>query len=478
MEAWLLLLAIGLFAFLGSLFGIITGLAPGIHVNNVALLVVVFQGSLAAFVSSLFAGASPNAEETLLMLSALVVGTLVTSTFLDFIPSIFLGAPDPATALSVLPGHRLLLEGRGYEAVRLSALGCFASFLISLALILPVRLIMGSPVLAYDKLRPDIAYVLLLVEALLIFTEGPRRATESKSAPGPRPTAADYLWTKGWALMVFLIGGGLGWAVLDSPGLMAQNWYPLPSLATDLSSIALFPLFTGMFGLSTLILSVGEVNRIPPQRLEPGPLGLSRRRQVRGVLAGSVAGAFVGWLPGVSGGSGTMIGRLLAGSGSDEEDQGASTREFLISAAGVNTATAVFSLVALFIILRARSGAAAAVQKLATSSVVAWEPLMQVPQALPLLLFAAAVAAILGLVYTLALARFFIGILTKLPYRAVVVSIIAMLVALLFLISGPLGLAIALVSTLIGFIPALVGVRRVHLMGVLVIPVIIFFLTH
>jgi hypothetical protein len=75
-----------------------------------------------------------------------------------------------------------------------------------LALILPVRLIMGSPVLAYDKLRPDIAYVLLLVEALLIFTEGPRRAAESKSALGPRPTVADYLWTKAWALTVFLIG--------------------------------------------------------------------------------------------------------------------------------------------------------------------------------------------------------------------------------------------------------------------------------
>jgi len=38
-------------------------------------------------------------------------------------PSIFLGAPEADTALAVLPGHALLMEGRGEEAVRLSAIG-------------------------------------------------------------------------------------------------------------------------------------------------------------------------------------------------------------------------------------------------------------------------------------------------------------------------------------------------------------------
>ena len=36
---------------------------------------------------------------------------------MDFIPSIFLGAPDEDSLLSILPGHKLLLRGRGYFAI-------------------------------------------------------------------------------------------------------------------------------------------------------------------------------------------------------------------------------------------------------------------------------------------------------------------------------------------------------------------------
>ena len=32
-------------------------------------------------------------------------------TFIDFIPSIFLGCPDTDTELSILPGHELLKKG-------------------------------------------------------------------------------------------------------------------------------------------------------------------------------------------------------------------------------------------------------------------------------------------------------------------------------------------------------------------------------
>ncbi len=44
-------------------------------------------------------------------------------SFVDFVPSVFIGAPDPDEALSVLPGHRLLMEGRGMAAVRAAAVG-------------------------------------------------------------------------------------------------------------------------------------------------------------------------------------------------------------------------------------------------------------------------------------------------------------------------------------------------------------------
>ena len=58
----------------------------------------------------------------------------ITHTFTDFLPSIFLGAPDEDTALSTLPGHRFLLKGKGYGAVRLTLIGSFFGLLVALAL--------------------------------------------------------------------------------------------------------------------------------------------------------------------------------------------------------------------------------------------------------------------------------------------------------------------------------------------------------
>src|SRR5665648_424560 len=95
----------------GFILGIISGLFPGIHTNNFALLLLAL---------------APDAIEMGILpihIAIIILANSITHTFLDIIPSIYLGAPDADTALTVLPGHRMLLEGRGPEAVRLSALG-------------------------------------------------------------------------------------------------------------------------------------------------------------------------------------------------------------------------------------------------------------------------------------------------------------------------------------------------------------------
>jgi len=145
------------------------------HVNNVALLIFVGQPALSSLILLLFGWAIPSFGDIMLLLSILILAIAVSHTFVSFVPSVFLGAPDEDTALSVLPGHRMLLRGRGYEAVLLTARGCLWGFVASLALILPLRLLMGSPVNAYDKLRPVMAGVLALVVTLLIYSEGERR---------------------------------------------------------------------------------------------------------------------------------------------------------------------------------------------------------------------------------------------------------------------------------------------------------------
>src|SRR3989344_5244679 len=99
-----MLIEILVFISLGILAGIVTGLTPGIHINLVSLLIISSTPALMDYT-------------TPLMLGIMIVSMAVTHTFLDAIPSIYLGAPDPDTILNILPGHKLLLEGKGFEAV-------------------------------------------------------------------------------------------------------------------------------------------------------------------------------------------------------------------------------------------------------------------------------------------------------------------------------------------------------------------------
>ncbi len=56
-------------------------------------------------------------------LAGAMFAALITHTFVDAIPSTFLGIPDADTSLAVLPAHALCLEGNGEEAVRIAAQG-------------------------------------------------------------------------------------------------------------------------------------------------------------------------------------------------------------------------------------------------------------------------------------------------------------------------------------------------------------------
>src|SRR3989338_7903949 len=107
---------------IGCFFGIITGLTPGVHVNLVAVLLVSLSGYFLGFTSPI-------------VLCTFIVALAVTHTFLDAIPSIFLGAPDADMALNVLPGHRMLLQGMGYEAVKLTVVGSLMALIFTVILI-------------------------------------------------------------------------------------------------------------------------------------------------------------------------------------------------------------------------------------------------------------------------------------------------------------------------------------------------------
>ena len=113
----------------GLVIGAIAGLLPGVHVNNTSAILLGISPALAA------SGVPP------LYIAIAIVASTISQSFLDIVPSIFLGAPDEATVLAVMPGHRMLLDGRGIEAVRLSAAGSGLAIVVSMLLIVPVSLI-------------------------------------------------------------------------------------------------------------------------------------------------------------------------------------------------------------------------------------------------------------------------------------------------------------------------------------------------
>src|SRR2546422_4982882 len=221
-DPFLLLAAVAAFTLLGLCAGVCTGLAPGVHVNNVALLLLASRSAFEAAVLGGFPGAAQ--QEIVAILSSFVMGTVVSHSFLDFIPSVYLGAPEEKTALSVLPGHRLLLAGEGHVAVRLAARGAIAGALASVLLLLPLRLFLGSPVDAYERAKSVIAFVLLGIAALLILSEKERRIDSSSGRGRPLASRTRQRIT---AATLFISSGGLGWCLLDTRWLTGWNWFPL-----------------------------------------------------------------------------------------------------------------------------------------------------------------------------------------------------------------------------------------------------------
>ncbi len=445
MDGLVLLLGVLGVALLGSLVGIAAGLVPGLHVNNVALGLLAFEPAYLPALASV-----TGKGESIVLLAVLLAAASVAHGFAALLPSVFLGAPDEETALTVLPGHRLLAAGRGMEAVLLGARGALLAVFVALPLLLPFRLLLGDPVDAYRTLRPFVPFLLLLLLAVLLATEGRgRRASRSRLL----------------AVGFVVLSGALGLIVLR-PGFLESAWRPL---ALPGGSLVLFPLFTGLFGLPTILLSWNHRGRLPPQVLGPAD-ALPDWRHSRGLLAGTVAGATVSWFPGLGGASATVVAQLLGGGESKEGDPDAD-REFLFAAGAANAATGMFTFATLFTVFRARSGVASAVEAISTP-LPPWEPASNLPPLFAAILLGLAVSAVFAYAATRRLARPFARFATRVRYARLVRSVAAALAMAVLGLAGPLGVLVLVAATAIGLGPPLLGVRRVHLMGCLLVPIL------
>jgi len=445
-----MILLVLLGSLVGTGFGVLTGLIPGLHVNNVAIILL----GLSPLISSVLQDITGLSQMTaMLMVASAIVATSMSHTFLDFIPSTFLGAPEAETALSVLPAHGMLLEGNGYGAIFLSAVGSFGAIVVGCLLMLPYRLLVNDPVNGYQLLKEVMVWVLIGVVVLMI-------VTETKKVPYiiSKDRGGKWTWKEGrfsstlgvlGAFLLFLVAGMLGLVALD---LRLTSPFGLPSTP-------LFPLLSGLFGTSTLLESLRGGATVPEQRIEKQSVHVGEA--VSSITGGSIAGSVVGFLPGMSGGVATVIAMIFR-----KEPKPTSV---ILTLSAINTANSFFVLGALFLILRPRSGAAIVVNELV--SVREWNTAFP-PTELSLLLAAALLASCLGFFLTLKLGSRLANVMPKLPYGKVAWGIIIFISVMVLAFTGPLGLLVLAVSTSIGMIAPLTGIRRSHAMGVLLLPVI------
>ncbi|KXB09467.1 hypothetical protein AKJ35_00795 [candidate division MSBL1 archaeon SCGC-AAA833F18] len=143
-----------------------------------------------------------------------------------------------------------------------------------------------------------------------------------------------------WATGIFLLSGILGVIVLDTNVGAGDG--------------ALMPLLGGLFGMSVLLVSMNTKSDFPKQEISEEPLEI--RANSRPICTGATAGFITGIIPGVGPAQGTVLTQLATRSGG--------TRDFLVGVSGVNTAKALLSFAALYIIGRPRSGAAVAVDQI------------------------------------------------------------------------------------------------------------------
>jgi putative membrane protein len=402
---------------IGVFGGVITGLIPGIHVNT--------AGAFVFSVSPFLLYSYPPE-----VLAVFLLSMSISHALLEFIPSMFLGVPEEGTVLSVMPGHYLLLQGRGKEAIRLVSIGGFGAMIVTIIL-LPVFMV-GLPVL-YGFLKPFIWIILSVTVVYMIY----RLSRDFKSLI--------------WSSILFLFSGIMGWTALNSP------------LS---SSVSLLCIFSGLFGVSTLLYSLSEKSVMPEQN-EHHRLELDEDI-LRSIFAGGIAGSILGFLPGMGPAQGSLLAQELSGA----SDRGREREGFLVAMSGVNASDALFSLIAIYIIGNPRSGIAVYINQILQG--LDFNHLL-------IMIFSAITAVSISLVLCIKIGDFFSHSMQEINYEKItwfVICFMSFLVVLFgFMESANLIFILLIYITAIsmGLLPHYLDINKSHLMGVLIVPAILVY---
>jgi putative membrane protein len=405
--------------FIGILIGTTTGMIPGIHVNTAGAILFASSSFLLTILSPEF-------------ICVIMVSMSITHALIEFVPSMLLGVPQEGTATSILPGHRMVLQGRSKEVIRIVSVGGFGAILVTI-LMLPIFAI-ALPIL-HDLTKP-FTWAILLVASLYL--------TYNLTANN-----RDFIW----ALLLFVLSGILGWIIFQTP---------------ISSGITLMCTFSGLFGISTILFSLNDSSTIPHQN-PFYELDIDYNK-FKSIFAGGITGAILGFLPGFGPAQGTVIAQAVSGVDDNDDDD---TVNFLLATSGLNISDCLFSLIAIYIIGNPRSGIAVYMSYLIFEMSL---------NHLAIFIFASLIAVSVSLALCLKLGDSFSRLMSGVDYRKLSIGVILLQIVILYLFvfyyKAPLGyMTLALItSTAMGMLPHYLGIGKSHLMGVLIIPAIVIYM--
>jgi putative membrane protein len=278
-------------ALAGTLLGCCAGLVPGLHANT--LVTLLLAGNLA---------------------DPVLLGALAGShALVALLPSTYLGVPAETGNLGMLPAHRLLLQGRGPEALRTATAAALGATLLAVVLLLPFKWLWMQPGNAARFLPWLLPALLVAVPFWLAWRE--RRK-------GWRAIL--------WGLATFLLAGLLG-------------------LATPQAGLG--ALLSGLFGGAGLLAAALGGRALPEQEPARPPARRATWRIAGATAAGVLASAATALVPGAT-------PAIVASATPRTRSQDAG----LASLCAVGAAQPIFAVALLWLNGQARSGLALGVQ--------------------------------------------------------------------------------------------------------------------
>ncbi|MDK2984138.1 MAG: putative rane protein [Thermococcaceae archaeon] len=268
---------------LGILFGTVTGITPALHVNTLASIVGSFL-------------TSPGGFSYVVLLYSMGL----THTFLDAFPSTFFGIPEEETAISVLPAHRLALQGRGLEVINISLKASLLAAIFSVLLAFPYVLLARH----YTAFLGKVA-VFLLAFFLVITEKGVKRL---------------------YALLIFILSGAFGLVVDKLP---LREPY--------------FHVFVGLFGVPAILFSLNNNRKI---ELKDSEIQMPKKRFLKFSFIGTCFGMLASLLPTFTSSQAALLGSFFS---KDE-------RTFLTIVFSVNTSNFIFGLINFYATGKTRNG--------------------------------------------------------------------------------------------------------------------------